>query len=124
MTILSSGQNIYTRQGDTGNVTFSGIPKDKAYTVYLSIYNPDSETIIQEIQNTSFTQSTGVALFMIDEETSNAIPVGDWTYGLKICANDGSEDTILPRSYVNEEGQLIHESAPQFTVDYKYVEGE
>ena len=123
MTILSSGQNIYLRQGDTGNVTFSGIPKDKAYTVYLSVYNPDTNAIIQEIEHTSFTQATGVVLFTLDEDTSNSLPVGDWTYGLKICAG-GSEDTILPRSYVNDAGELVHESAPQFTVDYKYVEGD
>ena len=123
MTILSSGQNIYLRQGDTGNITFNGIPKDKAYTVYLSVYNPDTETIISEIEHTTFVQAQGQVLFKIDENTSNALPVGDWVYGLKICAPDGSEDTILPRAYVDDAGELIKESAPQFTVDYKYIEG-
>lgn len=124
MTILASGQNLYFKQGDTGNITFSGLPKDKAYSLYLSVYNPDSNTIITEVENTSFSQSTGISLFTIDEETSNSFPVGEWVYGLKLCAPDGSEDTILPRSYINDEGELIHEPAPQFTVDYKYVEGE
>lgn len=123
MTILSSGQDIYLRQGDTGNVTFSGIPKDKAYSVYLSVYNPDTNTIIQEIEATSFVQATGVALFTIGENESNALPVGEWEYGLKICAN-GSEDTVLPRSYIDDEGELVNEPAPKFTVDYKYIEGD
>lgn len=122
MTILSSGQNIYLRQGDTGNITFNGIPKDKAYTVYLSVYNPDTNAIIKEIQHTTFTQATGTVLFQLDEDASNSLPVGEWTYGLKICAS-GSEDTILPRTYVDDSGALIQEAPPQFTVDYKYVEG-
>ena len=123
MTILATGQDIYLRQGDTGNITFSGIPKDKAYSVFLSVYNPDTQTIIKEIEDTSFTQATGVVLFAIGEDESNSLPVGEWEYGLKICAN-GSEDTILPRSYIDETGALINEAAPKFTVDYKYIEGE
>lgn len=122
MTILSSGQNIYLRQGDTGQITFSGIPKDKSYSVFLSVYNPDSNNIIKEIPHTTFTQSTGVVLFQLNEDMSNSLPVGDWTYGLKICFG-GSEDTILPRAYIDDSGELIQEAAPQFTVDYKYVEG-
>ena len=123
MSVFSSGQNIYLRQGDTGNITFSGLPTDKAYAVYLSIYNPDNDRIIQEAQAASFTQATGEALFTFDEEFSNSLPVGDWTYGLKICGS-GSEDTVLPRAYINDSGELIKEAAPTFTVDYKYVEGE
>lgn len=123
MTILSAGQNIYMRQGDTGNVQFSGIPTDKAYTIFLSVYNPDTNTIIKEIQHYTFVQAIGQVTFKIDEDISNSLPVGDWVYGLKICAPDGSEDTILPRSYVDDAGELIHDPAPLFTVSYKYVEG-
>ena len=122
MSVFSTGQNIYLRQGDTGNITFSGLPKDKAYAVYLSVYNSDNDSILKELQAASFTQATGVALFTFNEDFSNSLPVGDWTYGLKICA-DGSEDTVLPRAYIDDSGELIKEAAPQFTVDNKYVEG-
>lgn len=122
MSVFSTGQNIYLKQGDTGNITFSGLPTDKAYLVYLSVYNPDNDTILKELQASNFTQNTGVALFTFNEDFSNSLPVGDWTYGLKICAN-GSEDTVLPRVYINDAGELIKESAPEFTVDFKYVEG-
>lgn len=122
MSVFSTGQNIYLRQGDTGNITFSGLPTDKAYEVYLSVYNPDNDRILKELLAANFTQGTGVALFTFDEDFSNGLPVGDWTYGLKICA-DGSEDTVLPRAYIDDSGELIKEPAPQFTVDYKYVEG-
>lgn len=114
--------NIYLRQGDTGNVTFSGLPKDKNYGVYISVYNPDNENILKETQATSFVQATGVALFTFDEDFSNDLPVGDWTYGLKICAG-GSEDTVLPRTYINDSNEIIKEAPLNFVVDYKYVEG-
>ena len=123
MSIFVTGQNIYMRQGDTGNITFSGLPKDKAYTVYLSVYNPDENTILKELVAASFTQATGVAIFTFNEDFSNSLPVGDWIYGLKICANDGSEDTILPQTSI-KDGKLVQSAAPTFTVDYKVVEGE
>lgn len=122
MSVFSTGQNIYLRQGDTGNITFSGLPTDEDYSVYLSVYNPDNDRILQEKLAAEFDRVEGVALFTFDEDFSNSLPVGDWTYGLKICA-DGSEDTVLPRAYIDDSGELIKEPAPQFTVDYKYVEG-
>ena len=122
MAIYAVNKDIYMRQGDTGNITFSSLPKDKSYNVFLSLYNPDTNVIIKEIEATSFTQSTGVALFAIGEDVSNSLPVGDWVYGLKICA-DGSEDTILPRAYIADD-QLQFEDFPKFTVDYKVVEGD
>lgn len=122
MSVFSTGQNIYLRQGDTGNITFSGLPTDEDYSVYLSVYNPDNDRILQEILAAEFDRVEGVALFTFNEDFSNGLPVGDWTYGLKICAN-GTEDTVLPRAYINDSGELIKEPAPQFTVDYKYVEG-
>lgn len=122
MTILSAGQDIYLRQGDTGNITFTGIPTDKNYAVYLSVYDPDTENIIKEIEATSFTQAVGTALFTVSEDESNDLRVGEWEYGLKICAS-GSEDTVLPRMYVDNESNLIQEPAPKFVVLDKYVEG-
>ena len=122
MAIYAVNKDIYMRQGDTGNITFSNLPKDKSYNVFISIYNPDTNKIVKEMGATSFTQSTGLALFTIGEDVSNSLPVGEWVYGLKICA-DGSEDTILPRAYVQDE-QLMFEEFPKFTVDYKVVEGD
>lgn len=123
MAVYSVDQNIYMRQGDTGNITFTGLPTDKTYTVYLSVYNPDENTILKELVAASFNQSTGVAVFTFNEDFSNSLPVGDWVYGLKICAADGSEDTILPRTYI-DNGNLVQVAAPTFTVDYKVIEGE
>ncbi len=125
MAIYSSTntKEILLRKGDTGNIYFEGLPKDKAYSVYMSIYNPENNKIINEFQATTYTQASGEAYFGVNEETSNSFPVGEWEYFLKICAN-GSEDTILPRIYTNEDGEIIVENAPKFTVLEKGVEGD
>ena len=122
MSIFATGQDIYLRQGDTGNITYSGLPTDKAYTVYQSIYDPENNSIIKEIEATNFDQTTGVALFTYDETLSNSLRVGEWEYGLKICSG-GSEDTVLPQTTI-QDGEIINNPAPKFTVDYKYVEGD
>lgn len=122
MTVFKSGQkDIYLRKGDTGNFHISGIPTDKSYTTYMSIYNEDNNSIITEITATNYNQSGGTADIIIDEEFSNSLPVGEWVYGIKICA-DGSEDTVIPITRV-ENGAIVNYPAPRFTVDYKYVEG-
>lgn len=115
-------KEILLRKGDTGNIYFTSIPKDKAYNIYLSIYDADSDKIIKELQATTFVQAAGQAYFAIDEDTSNSLPVGEWVYYLKICA-DGTEDTIIPRIYT-ENGEIVVESAPKFTVLNKGVEGD
>jgi len=120
--VSSTQKEILLRKGDTGNIYFTSIPKDKAYNVYLSIYDPDNDKILKEIQATEFVQAVGQAYFGIDENFSNSLPVGEWVYYLKICA-DGSEDTIIPRIYT-EDGEIIVESAPKFTVLNKGVEGD
>lgn len=122
MTILNEGKDIFLYQGDTGNITFKNLPTDKNYNVYLSIYDPDENKIIKELLGT-YTQSAGTVLFSVNEDISNSLPVGDWVYGVKICSG-GSEDTLLPRAYIDETGSLIKEPAPKFTVDYKVVEGD
>ena len=119
MSIFSTGQDLWLRQGDTGNISFSGLPTDKAYSMYLSVYNPDDENILKELVATTYAQSTGVAIFTLDENFTNALPVGDWVYGLKLCS-EGTEDTILPRTHI-VDGKLVHDAAPKFTVAEKYA---
>ena len=121
MTILNEGKNLFLRQGDTGNITYKNLPTDQNYSVYHSIYDPDTYKILGEIQG-AFTQATGVVIFTFGTTYTDTLPVGEWEYGLKICAN-GTEDTILPRAYTNDDGELIREAAPTFTVWEKVTEG-
>lgn len=114
--------NIYLRQGDTGQVVFTGLPTDKAYDVYLSVYNTDENRILQELIASQFTQGTGTAIFVFNEDFSNGLPVGDWGYGLKICSSNGTEDTLLPQTVI-ENGEIIQLNPLKFTVADKVVEG-
>jgi len=122
MAIYQNGKNLWLYQGDTGNILFSGLPMDKAYTVYMSIFDEDGEKIIKEITATSFNQATGVATFVVDEDASNSLQVGEFTYALKICS-DGSEDTVIPETKL-EDGVYSQEAAPSFIVYPKRVEGD
>lgn len=122
MSIFSNKKNLWMYKGDTGNILFSGLPKDKAYTVYMSIFDEDGEKIIKEIVATNFNQSTGVATFIIDETISNDLKVGEFTYALKICSG-GSEDTVIPETKL-ENGVYSQEAAPSFIVYSKRVEGD
>ena len=122
MTLLNEGINLFIRQGDTGNVSYSNLPKDKDYDVYFSVYDTDTYKIIKEIEGV-FNQADGTVLFTFGTSFTDDIPVGEWGYGLKICA-DGTEDTILPRAYTNEAGELVRDDAPMFTVWEKVAEGD
>ena len=96
MTVYSVGQNIYLRKGDTGQVTFKGIPTDKTYTAYLSVFDEETEKILAEV---SVLVNDGEAMFSFSNSFSDSLKVGEWVYGLKICSGTGvsaTEDTLLP----------------------------
>lgn len=121
MAIFANGKNLWMYKGDTGQVAFSGLPTDKLYNVYMSIYDENTNTIKDEIQGV-FNQSDGVVLVTMDKTTSDKLVVGEFTYALKGCY-DGSEDTWIPETkLVNNE--YVQEAAPTFTVLYKHVEGD
>lgn len=122
MTLFYNGKNLWLYKGDTGNIKFSGLPTDKIYTAYLSVYDEDSERIIMETPSVGYDQTNGVAYFVIDEGSSNKLSIGEFTYALKLCAN-GSEDTVIPET-VLVDGVYTQMPAPSFSVYAKRVEGE
>ena len=122
MAIYKNSTGLWLYKGDTGNITFSGLPTDKAYTCYFSVYDEDNERIVKEITATSFNQVEGVATFTINEDTSNSLPVGDYTYALKICAS-GEEDTVIPETTLEDE-EYVQQPAPSITVLPKRIEGD
>lgn len=122
MALLNEGKNLYIRKGDTGNIIFKNLPTDNNYSVYFSIYDPDTFKILKEVEGV-YTQASGIVVFTFGTTITDTLPVGDWEYGLKICYN-GAEDTILPRAYTNESGELIKDPAPTFTVWDKVTEGD
>lgn len=121
--ISSADKKISLRKGDTGNIPFSNLPTDSTYTAYLAVYDEDKNRILAE--TSTLVDNTGKAIFGISESFSNSLPVGEWTYALKICKGTGallSEDTLLPRSYV-ENDKIINDDAPEFIVLPKMAEG-
>lgn len=127
MTILNKGQDLYMRKGDTGDIIFTGLPTDKVYTAYMSVYDEEKGKILTVPElSATVNQQTGAVSIWVNEDFSNALPVGYWVYGFKIKSESNgviSEDTLIPRSYIDENGNLINEPAPAFTVDEKIVEG-
>ena len=127
MTILNKGQDLYIRKGDTGNIIFTGLPTDKVYIAYMSVYDEEKGKILTVPElSAQVDQSTGAVNIWAGEAFSDKLPVGEWVYGLKIKSETNdviSEDTLLPRSYIDESGNLVNEPAPAFVVDEKIVEG-
>lgn len=116
-----NGKDLWMYLGDTGNIIFSGLPTDKIYTCYFSVFDEDNDRIVAEITATSFDQTTGVATFVVNEEKSKLLRVGDYTYALKICAG-GAEDTVIPETKL-VDGNYVAQSAPKFTVKPQRTEG-
>lgn len=90
--------DIICRQGDSGEVTFTGIPTSKPYKAYFSIYN-SKRKILVELENTPF---EGVSTFVLNPEDMDKleVPTGEKTatyyYGLKICLpSEHYEDTLV-----------------------------
>lgn len=90
--------DVICRQGDSGEMVFTGIRQDKAYLAYFSIYN-SKRNILVEIEATPY---EGMATFGLTPEMTDKleVPRGEKTaiyyYGLKICLPDGSyEDTLV-----------------------------
>lgn len=84
-----------TRQGDTFNLSVSGISDD--WTVYFSVYEKDTRNIVFELHTTPV---DSVATFFVTANDSNklTVPHGKKTekyyYGIKRC-KDNIEDTVI-----------------------------
>lgn len=90
--------NIICRQGDSGDITFTGIDKSKSYQVYFSIYN-NKRKIIHELHGVPY---EGLITFGLTPEITDklTVPIGEKTaiyyYGVKICLPDENyEDTLV-----------------------------
>lgn len=119
--IIDDNGDIELVQGDSGQLTISGLDTDKNYTIYFAIQDEDRNAIGSEIAvNTSSLDTVTIEisasltdLLTVDEDEDTAT----YYYGLKMCdADTGLEDTLLIGG--NEIGDLN-----QITVYPKKVEG-
>lgn len=90
--------DVICRQGDSGEMTFTGISTAKPYKAYFSIYN-NKRKILVEIEATPFdgTVTFGLTPEMMDKLE---VPVGEknmlYYYGIKICLpEENYEDTLV-----------------------------
>ena len=57
-TLTINGSTISLWQGDTGELTITGLPTDQDYTVYFGVFDPDSGTILGQVSDTSGASSS------------------------------------------------------------------
>ena len=95
--------NIELYQGDSGEIKISGIPSNKNYHVFFSIYNSKGKIIGDEVDVYSYQLDT-VVLTIPTSLTDLLVVKGginsteEYYYGIKICDEEnGIEDT----QYIN-----------------------
>lgn len=115
--------------GDTGSLRINGLPTDKNYKVYLEVTRGSNLEKIFEIMVESNGSSSIV--FDISAEKSNLLTVKNinapevFYWAVKLCDENGTEDTILPKTEVDHETGLATFAKPyKLFVNYKMVEGE
>ena len=96
---IDENGNITMVQGDTGRLVVNGLNTDKNYTVYFAIQDEKRRPIGDEISVESNSQpsivfvlnSTLTDLLKVKTDEETAV----YYYGVKVCAPDGFEDTML-----------------------------
>lgn len=118
---VSNNGDITLYNGDTGNIIFSGLPKDRNYTCYFSVNNDETGAILKEKIAADFNILSGSARVTIDETFSNSLPIGEWSYSFKMCY-DNSENTFIPTIQVIN-GKVVRKNPPAFIVLDRRAEG-
>lgn len=123
---VSKNGNIHFYKGDSGNITFKGLPTDKNYSVYLAISDPETNAtvgdelvIISNYSNSvTFTLASDFTdKFSVDEDNLFSV----YQYGLKICSG-ADEYTLIPKVEIVNENPIF-KPAPKVIVHKKFVEG-
>lgn len=97
---IDNSGNMSLIQGDSGNLTISGISTDRNYTIYFAFRDLKHNPVGGEISVESNQQDT-VQIFITSELTDLLeVPIKDdfatYYYGLKACYEDeGIEDTLI-----------------------------
>lgn len=86
------------RQGDSAEITVTGIPDDREYKLYFSIYNMDRKIVFELME----IPVDGSVTFKIKPVDSNRLIVpkgaktGNYFYAVKRCYEpDNFEDTLI-----------------------------
>lgn len=86
-------------QGDSGKLIVEGLPTDKNYTVYFSVYDDKRKPVASEVFMS--TSGSSIVTLVIPAELTDLLKVpqgedsSEYYYGLKLCHEDsGLEDTL------------------------------
>lgn len=106
--IVDENGNIELVQGDNGMLVVEGIPTDKDYIVYFSIYDSGRNVMGSQIQVSAYggtapnTTRISTVTFAIPASLTDLLTVQkrkeytEYYYGIKICeASSGTEDTLM-----------------------------
>lgn len=113
--------NISCRLGDSGTVYVMNVPTDDDYTVSLGVINPPDKTILNEIKVNSNKQSE--VSIPVSVAFTESLGIGRFYYGIKLTGTDFVEQTVIPNSYMDEDGQIEIARPNTFTVKPKLAEG-
>lgn len=113
--------NISCRKGDSGSIGVLGIPTDDNYKVTLGVYDPATKEILAEVSGDSDNESE--LLLPISVDFTEGLGVGRFFYGVKLTDSEHGEQTVIPNSFMNEDGFISIGSPKNFTVRPKLVEG-
>lgn len=113
--------NISCRLGDSGTVYVTNVPTDDDYTVSLGVINPPDKAILNEIKVNSNQQSE--VPIPVSVAFTESLGIGRFYYGIKLTGTDGVEQTVIPNSYMDEDGQIEIARPNTFTVKPKLAEG-
>ncbi len=93
--------NLQTFAGDSGVLSIGNIPTDKPdYVLYMEIHG--KEDVIKQV---SLNGSDSATIEITVEDTTK-LGVGQWPYGVKLCA-DGDEDTYIPDLRISSSALFI-----------------
>lgn len=96
---IDENGTIFIHQGDSGEIVVSGISTDNDYTVYFAVKDLNRNTIGTELSVNSNYQS--YVTFVLSGDFTDLLTVDDdeefaiYHYGLKMCADDSTEDTLF-----------------------------
>ena len=123
---VSKNGDIHFYKGDSGNITFKGIPTDKNYSVYFAVSYPDTNSVIGDELSVSSNYSSSVT-FSISASFTDKMPINSedstaiYQYGLKLCSGD-DEYTVIPKVSI-QNNEPVFGASPRVIVHKKFVEG-
>ena len=123
---LADNGDIHLFRGDSGNITFRGLPTDKNYGVYFAVTDASTGAFVGDEISVNSNNSDTVTMTLSSDFTDK-LTIGEndtvavYRYGLKICYGS-DEYTLIPRVTFSD-GSPIFKNAPKIIVHRKFVEG-